>query len=140
MSVLIDTSVWSLALRRKPEHLNTTERSIVAELEELVNEGRIRLLGVVRQELLSGVKIPEQYEKLRIELRNYPDEPVSTNDYEFAAKTSNSCKACGITMVSIVDALICSVALDRNFSIFTTDPDFLHFTKVIPIRLHLPRN
>ena len=139
MSVVIDTSVWSLALRRKREHLSLTERSLVNELAELIKEGRIRMLGVVRQELLSGVKTPEQFEKLRIGLHNYPDVAISTADHEHAAKISNSCKARGITMVSIVDALICSVALDRNFSIFTTDPDFLHFTNVIPIRLYLPR-
>jgi predicted nucleic acid-binding protein len=136
--VLVDTSVWSLALRRKPEHLGSTESSIVTELAELIREGRARLIGLIRQELLSGIKTIQQYEKLRIELRTFPDEQVVTDDYESAAKASNDCKARGVT-VSVVDALICSMALRRNLSIFTTDPDFLHLAKVLPIKLHMPR-
>jgi hypothetical protein len=50
-----DTSVWSLALRRKNESLSTNERFLVTELSELIREGRARMIGLVRQELLSGV-------------------------------------------------------------------------------------
>lgn len=138
MSVLIDTSVWSLALRRKPEHLNPTESSLVIELTELISEGRARLIGLIRQEVLSGIKTVQQYEKLRTELRAFPDEQVVTSDYELAAKTSNECRARGLAL-SVVDALICSIALGRAFSIFTTDPDFLQLAQVLPIKLHVPR-
>src|ERR1700751_2799427 len=44
MNVLIDTSVWSLALRRKKESLSTNERFLVAELSELIREGRARMM------------------------------------------------------------------------------------------------
>jgi hypothetical protein len=54
MNALVDTSVWSLALRRKTENLSTNERLLVAELSELIREGRARVIGLVRQELLSG--------------------------------------------------------------------------------------
>ncbi len=74
MNVLVDTSVWSLALRRKNESLGTNERPLVAELAELIREGRARVIGLVRQELLSGIKTTEQYEKLRLHLRSFPDE------------------------------------------------------------------
>jgi len=76
MNVLVDSSVWSLALRRKTAGLNATEKFIVAELSELVREGRARLIGLVRQELLSGIKTTEQFEKLRLHLRSFPDEPI----------------------------------------------------------------
>jgi len=56
MNVLVDTSVWSLALRRKNESLTTNERFLVTELSELIREGRARVIGLVRQELLSGIK------------------------------------------------------------------------------------
>jgi hypothetical protein len=65
VNILVDTSVWSLALRRKAEDLNATEKSMVAELTELIKEGRARIIGLVRQELLSGIKTPGQYAKLR---------------------------------------------------------------------------
>ena len=138
MNVLVDTSVWSLALRRKTESLNATEKFIVAELFELVREGRARFDGLVRQELLSGIETTEQYEKLRLHLRSFPDEPIDTTDHEEAAKAGNRCRGKGI-VVSIVDILLCAVAIKREWAIFTTDPDFTKYVKVLPISIHAPR-
>ena len=138
MKVLVDTSVWSLALRRKSEALSAEEKRIVAELTELIREGRAAILGLIRQELLSGVKTNEQYEKLRVHLRSFPDEAVDTADYEDAARLSNQCRAKGIAVFA-VDILICAVAAGRSWSIFTTDPDFTMYRKAIPVRLHGPR-
>jgi len=136
---LVDTSVWSLALRRKPEDLNAVERKIVAELTEIIQEGLVRVIGPVRQELLSGIRSAVQYEKLRITLRAFPDEMIDTADFESAAKAGNECRAKGI-VVSTVDMLICAVAIARGWSIFTTDPDFTSYAKVLAINLHLSRH
>jgi hypothetical protein len=130
--------VWSLALRRKAEDLSAGENIIVAELSELVKEGRARIFGLIRQELLSGIRSAAQYEKLRSALRSFPDVVIDTSDYESAAKASNECRAKGL-VVSIVDILICEIALSRDWLIFTTDPDFDHYAKVLPIKLHKPR-
>src|ERR1039458_10198331 len=96
MNILVDTSVWSLALRLKSASLNTTEKFVVAELSELIREGRARLIGLVRQELLSGIKTTEHYERLRLHLRSFPDEPIDTSDHEEAAKAGNRCRGKGI--------------------------------------------
>lgn len=138
MNVLVDTAVWSLALRRKPQDLSAAERATVAELTELIQEGRARIIGLVRQELLSGIKTSGQYEKLRGILRSFPDEAVSTSDYEAAAKASNECRAKGVA-VSVSDMLICAIALARDWPIFTTDPDFRNYARVLPVKLHTPR-
>lgn len=138
MNVLVDTSVWSLGLRRKKESLTTNERLLVTELSELIREGRARVIGLVRQELLSGIKTSEQYEKLRLHLRSFPDEVVDTSDHEEAAKAGNRCRAKGI-VVSIVDILLCAVAIKRQWAIFTTDPDFSNYARVLPLRIHAPR-
>ena len=138
MNTLIDTSVWSLALRRKGQDLSPAEKILVAELAELVKEGRARILGVIRQELLSGIKTTEQHEKLRTTLRSFPDETLETPDYEFAAKNSNDCRAKGIA-VSVVDAMICAVSSSRAWSILTADPDFKSYASVLSIKLHVPR-
>jgi predicted nucleic acid-binding protein len=137
MNALVDTSVWSLALRRKPKDLTAAEQSIVDELADLTREGRARIIGLIRQELLSGIRTGAQYEKLRLALRAFPDEPIGTADYEAAAKASNDCRSKGI--VASVDALICQVALARQWSIFTTDPDFKAYASVLPIMLHSVR-
>lgn len=138
MNVLVDTSVWSLSLRRNPRDLNPAERSIVVELTELIADGRARLMGLVRQELLSGVRSPGQFEALRTLLRAFPDVDVETSDYEFAAQASNRCKSKGVT-VSLVDALIGAVANARGWTIFTTDQDFEHHASILPVELHTRR-
>jgi len=138
VKVLVDTSLWSLALRRKSEALSAAEKLIVAELTELIGEGRAAIIGLVRQELLSGVKTAEQYEKLRVHLRSFDDELVDRADYEDAALFSNQCRTKGIAVFA-VDLLICAVAMRRGWTIFTTDPDFATYAKVLPVKLHRPR-
>ncbi len=138
MNVLVDTSVWSLALRRKRGGLTPSEGLLVAELSELIREGRARIIGLIRQELLSGIKTTEQYEKLRLHLRAFPDEVIDTPDYEEAAKAGNRCRAKGV-VVSIVDILLCAVAIKRQWAIFTTDPDFSNYAEALPLSIHAPR-
>lgn len=135
MNVLVDTSVWSLALRRKSEHLNAGETEAVRELARLVDEGRSRLTGLVRQELLSGIKVADQFEKLREALRAFPDEIATTDDHEAAAKGSNDCRSKGIAP-SLVDVLLCTMALRRDWAFFSTDADFTNYRKAIPFRVH----
>ena len=138
MNVLVDTSVWSLALRRAPRHLSPAERAVVAELGELINEGRAKIVGLMRQELLSGIKTPSQFAKLQGILRSFPDEPLATSDYEAAAAASNQCRSKGLA-VSVSDMLICAVAQSRGWAIFSTDPDFKRYASVLALNLHETR-
>jgi len=135
MNVLVDTSVWSLALRRKSKDLNSAEQFLVQELLDFIREGRVYLLGVVRQEVLSGIKNPEQFEKIRGFFRPFYDEPPTAEDYEMAAIAHNRCRAKGVN-VSAVDALICAVALRKDLLIFTTDSDFKHYAKFLTLKVH----
>ena len=127
-----------LVLRRKKQSLTTNEGLLVNEWSELIREGRARVIGLVRQELLSGIKTSEQYERLRPYLRSFLDEVDDTSDHEEAAKAGNKCRAKGI-VVSIVDILLCAVAIKRQWAIFTTDPDFSNYARVLPLRIHAPR-
>jgi predicted nucleic acid-binding protein len=134
VSVLIDTSVWSLALRRR----RGSPEPAAQELAELIREGRAAIVGPVRQELLSGVPSPQQYETLRDYLRPFPDVPLETGDYEEAAVYFNRCRARGI-QGSNTDFLICAAAARRRLAILTTDEDFGRFARLLPIHLHAPR-
>jgi len=138
MNVLVDTSVWSLALRRPTRNLNLTEKTIVAELAELINEGRARIIGLIRQELLSGIRNAGQFTKLEEILRSFADEAVETADYEAAAEISNKCRSKGLA-VSVVDMLICAVAERRGWTVFSTDPDFVRYATVLSLKLHQMR-
>jgi predicted nucleic acid-binding protein len=134
MMVLVDTSVWSLALRRKPGDLNARERKLSAALAELIQEGRAQIVGVIRQELLSGIREAERFEKLRGYLRAF-DEPLEVADYEAAAEAHNRCRSRGIAG-SAIDFLICAVALRREWQVFTADSDFEAYRKVLAVRLY----
>ena len=138
MSVLADTSVWSLALRRKAADLNTEQTASVAELTQLIREGRARIIGLIRQELLSGIKSSSQYEKLRNILRTFPDETLETADYEAAAEAGNKCRAKGVA-VTAPDMLICAVAHGRQWAVFSADPDFQKYARVLALKMHIPR-
>ena len=138
MNVLVDTSVWSLALRRAARNLSGTEKAVVAELAALIDEGGARIIGLVRQELLSGIKSSEQFAKLRQILAAFPDEPATSEDYERAALLSNKCRSEGVA-VSVSDMLICSIAESRGWPIFSTDPDFKRYARILAIRVHRPR-
>lgn len=131
MKVLVDTSVWSLALRRRAR----VEAPAVQELRSLVDEGRVAMIGPIRQELLSGIRTPESFERLRDHLQPFPDERLETADFERAAEHFNTCRARGV-QGSNTDFLICAVAERRNLPILTTDADFSRFAAVLPITLH----
>jgi len=134
VTVLVDTSIWSLALRRAPHHLSVEQSRRVSALEELIAEGRARLLGPVRQELLSGVKHADQFARLRTRLRIFPDVELEEEDYENAAEISNHCESHGVVGSSI-DMLLCSVALRRGWAIFTSDRNFERYAKYASIVL-----
>lgn len=135
MNVIVDTSVWSLALRRR----RSPTAAEASELAELIREGRAEVLGPVRQELLSGVPDQRQYQTLRDYLRAFPDVPLGSDDYEEAAAFFNRCRAKGV-QGSNTDFLICAAAARRKLGILTADADFVHFAKLLPIQLHSPRS
>src|SRR6058998_2110088 len=93
MKVLVDTPVWSLALRRQRHSGNEATAS---ELASLVNDGRVAIIGPIRQELLSGIKDPAQFDRLREHLRGFVDTDLAVDDYEQAAAFYNRCRGKGI--------------------------------------------
>ena len=129
MSVLVDTSIWEMVLRRKA-HPAPQE----ATLKNLILDGLVKIIGPIRQELLSGIPDKKQFKTLKSRLNEFPDTPINTDDYELAAEFFNSCRQNGI-QGSPIDFLICAVAVANNFQIYTTDKDFLSYRKFIPIRL-----
>jgi hypothetical protein len=133
--VLVDTSVWSLALRRKPEHPSQREEFLVAQWSELVREGRVQMIGPIRQELLSGLRHKQQFALLEERLSVFPDTVIETADYLEAARFFNLLQAGGVTGTPI-DLLICAVAHRREWAIFTSDADFERYSRILPIRLH----
>ena len=135
MLVLVDTPVWSLALRRSASDLNPRERRLTDTLQELIRDGRAQLIGPVRQELLSGIRDDAVFGKLRTELRAFDEPRLDVSDYEEAAHIHNQCRSRGIAG-SAIDFLICAAASRRHWEILTTDQDFTGYAGVVPLKLH----
>jgi predicted nucleic acid-binding protein len=134
VNVLVDTPVWSVAFRRRPEDLNADEVRLKNMLGELAEEGRASLIGPVRQELLSGLREQSQFNRMLRILQPFQDAKIRTSDYENAARMSNLCTSRGVANTS-VDMLICAVAVASGAHILTTDRDFLRYVRVLPIQL-----
>ena len=129
MKIIVDTSVWSLALRRQQQN-----NSIADKLRDFIEDGRVILLGAVRQEILSGIKQQAQFDKLKNNLRAFPNLSLVAEDYELAADYFNICRRNGLQGAN-TDFLICATANRRNYEIFTTDKDFIGFSQYLPIVL-----
>src|SRR5260370_6658382 len=96
MMVIVEPTVWSLATRRRAVALSEQECRLTQGLDELVREGRVQLLGTVRQEVLSGIREDTQFQRVRKHLRFFEDVMLAAEDYEEAARMSNRCKRSGI--------------------------------------------
>ena len=131
MRVLVDTGVWSLALRRS-KHAQNPEAE---ELGRLIAAHVVEIIGPIRQEVLSGVRDKAQFDSLETHLDAFVDLPLTAEDHVTAAKFYNLCRAQGI-QGSNTDFLICAVAVRHDLSVFTTDGDFRNFARCLPIVLH----
>lgn len=130
-SVIVDTCIWSLALRGKTPR----DREVTEKLTSLIKENRAKIIGLIRQEILSGYSDFARYEKLRNKLRAFPNEQVIDVDYESAAEYSNICRSKGI-QGSHTDFLICAVSSRLKMAVYTSDKDFSHYSKHLPISLY----
>lgn len=136
--ILVDTSIWSLALRRRAAALNAEEERAVGEWARLVAEGMAVLIGPIRQEILSGIRRIDAFRALRRTLLDFPHLSIAAEDYDRAAEFFNVCRAGGMTGGPI-DMLISSVAYRHAIPVFAVDTDYAKYARHLPLRLHLPR-
>lgn len=133
MNVLVDTTIWSLALRKNEK--DQKQNRIINEFKELIRDLRVRIIGPIRQEILSGIKDQNKYEELKEKLKYFTDIELITEDYELAAEIYNKCRSKGI-QGSHIDFLICSISIRKKYMIFTLDKDFENYSKAIEIKLY----
>ena len=131
-AVLVDTCIWSLALSGK----SPRDILVAEELTKLIYAEKAKIIGPIRQEVLSGYSDIKQYNKLKDKLMYFPNELIIDEDYLSAARFSNLCRQKGV-QGSHIDFLICAVANRLEMNIFTYDKDFELYSQLIPITLHL---
>jgi predicted nucleic acid-binding protein len=132
MKVLVDTSVWSLALRKK--EYSEEDKKVIIKLTKMIRQLNLVMIGPIRQEILSGIKNKDIFEELKTKIGIFEDLEIMTRDYELAAEYFNECRNHGI-QGSHVDYLICAVAVNNKLKIFTLDKDFVQYQKYIPINI-----
>jgi len=131
LKVLVDTCIWSYALRSKHQGFS----AYVEQLNDLISAQRVLIIGAIKQELLSGYSDVNKFEVLNEHLSYFENEVLIDADYIEAARFSNRCRQKGI-QGSHIDLLICAVAVRLNAEIFTTDKDFDFYAQHLPIKLH----
>ena len=137
MRVVVDTTIWSPALRCRPGALSQRKRALVLDWSDLVRRDSAILIGTIRQEILSGIHDEAHFDRLRDHLRFFDDQPLTPEDYEQAARFGNTCRSAGVSG-SLADFPVCAVAVARGLPVFTADPDFDLYERYVPIRFYRP--
>ena len=126
MNLIVDTSVWSYFLRRRnPDKNNPYVNQLYYHLEK---QDCIHLIGVILQELLSGIKFSKQFEVITHYLEPFPLITDTRAEYIEAARLKNICRKKGVHAGSI-DFLITSICINLNFPLLTADIDFTNIAK-----------
>ena len=132
----MDTSVWSLALRRDA----TVDSDEVRRLRDALDGGEaVFSTGVVLQELLQGYAAPKAGKEIVRRFRALPMITPSRDDYIQAASLRNECRRHGV-QIGTIDALLAQLCINRELVMLSTDHDFAHVAKWTSLRLWgLPR-
>ncbi|MGA3048046.1 MAG: PIN domain-containing protein [Terracidiphilus sp.] len=121
MKVIVDTCIWSLALRRRDKsRLSAEDQQMVMQLTEAIQDRRAAIIGPIRQEILSGIRNRAQFAKTEGTLDLFRDEEITVADYVEAARFYNLCQDRGV-QCGPVDILLCAVAARKQYGILTSD-------------------
>ena len=126
MTLFVDTSVWSLALRRDV----APDVPEVAALKQALASGQaIVSTGLVLQELLQGFRGPKQAAALIERFRSLPMVMPDRQDHVNAATLRNACRRRGV-QAGTIDALLAQLCIHHDMMLLTTDKDFTHIARV----------
>jgi predicted nucleic acid-binding protein len=130
--VVVDTSVWSLALRRRqPQAASQT----VQKLYALLQDGPpLVLVGIILQELLQGLRSQAQFKQMQRALAAFPLIEPTRDDYVDATRVRNLCAAKGV-QPGTIDCLIAAVCLRHDCLLLTADADFQAIARHTALRL-----
>jgi predicted nucleic acid-binding protein len=135
MRILVDTSIWSLALRR-PSGVVNQEATI---LKSIIEQGEdIYLLGIILQEVLQGVRNSSDFFALKEYFKAFPLIDLRREDYTRAAELKNHLIQKG-KQGGTIDVLIASAAISHQCHLFTADKHFTHIAEHSELKLFPPR-
>jgi len=129
VTLLVDTSVWSLALRRdSPPALPE-----VGALRTALESGELVVTtGLILQEILQGFAGPRALDAILDRFSALPFLIPECRDHVEAAGLRNRCRRKGI-QVGTIDALLAALCIRHGLSILTRDEDFIRIAEVAPL-------
>ena len=120
MNLFVDTSVWSLALRRDA----AVGEPAVARLRDALGTGEtVFTTGLVLQELLQGFSGPKARAAILDRFATLPLLIPDRGDHVAAAESRNACRRRGVH-VGTIDALLAQLCVRHDLVMLTTDRDF----------------
>lgn len=131
MSLLVDTSVWSLALRR--DALGDVPE-VTALRRQLSAGDLVVTTGLVLQELLQGFSGPRSRSQIIERFAALPLVAPDRGDHIEAAEIRNRCRRSGL-QVGTIDALLAQLCIRHRLALLTTDRDFAHIAGRFPLQL-----
>ena len=133
--IVVDTSVWSLAFRRRSWPKGVAP-GVVKLLQKFTREKQqVVVPGVVLQELLSGVKDPAQGERIKELMEGYPLILATKEQHVEAANISNVCRKAGVSAATS-DCLIAAQCILLNGVLLTLDDDFKRISGCCGLRIY----
>jgi len=131
VNVLVDTSVWSLALRRDtPPEL----KEVVILTRCLQRQDTLYTTGLIVQELLQGFRGPKQRDRILEHFTSLPLIVPDLADHVQAAALQVACRRKGV-QIGTIDALLAQIAIGHDLEFLTTDRDFMLMARHTPLRL-----
>ena len=131
MSLLVDTSVWSLAFRRDGEASVPEVKALQHALE---GADQVFTTGLVLQELLQGFSGPKARIQLIERLAALGFLQPDREDHIEAAEVRNSCRRHGV-QIGTIDALLIQLCLRHDLVLLSSDNDFRSASKHVKFRL-----
>jgi len=134
LSLFVDTSVWSLALRHDAPDRVVEVRALIGALE---HGDPIVTTGLVLQELLQGFSGPRSRELILDRFSALPLLAPDRSDHVAAAEVRNICRRSGL-QIGTIDALIAQLCIRYSLMLLTTDQDFTSAARHLPLKLWRP--
>ena len=131
MTLLVDTSVWSLALRRD---VPAIEPEVAALKDALAGADVVVTTGLVLQELLQGFVAPKARTRIIGSFSALALVQPDRDDHVAAADLRNVCRKAGV-QVGTVDALIAQLCIRHELTLLSTDQDFVHAARHCKLEL-----
>ncbi len=131
MTLLVDTSVWSLALRRDGTY---EAKEVLALREALTGADSVVTTGLVLQELLQGFNGPKAKEAIIERFGALPFIQPDRQDHVAAAEVRNACRRGGV-QIGTIDALLIQLCGRYEMTLLSSDKDFSNAARHVPFRL-----